>query len=355
MRKLIYIFIALFANGFCDPLSVNTQIPDIKTPVFNACSQLEVNKGLQLYVKGNFLYWTAREEGLYFAADTQVIAPPAQDVQLNTIIGSLKKAKFDWDSGFKIGAGYCTAFDCWNLFGNWTYFKSSANNTHNTSTSVLWGHTSRYLAQFASYADAHWKMKIHIVDLELARSSWMGKSLSIRPFLGIEGTILNQVFSVFYTIMPGADADTPITNTIRPKSDFNGMGLRAGADINYYLGNAWSIYADAAASLIYGKFDCRLKTWNTFINTQQKILIANPKNTFYQSIPSIQLALGIDWSDYLWSQNCLFGIQLGWEQQLWLGINKMQHYIHKLDEGKLFQGNENLTLQGLVLTAHLHF
>ena len=355
MKRSFFIFIALFATAFSDPLSVKSQIYEVKKPVYNSCSQLEVNKGLQLYVQGNFLYWTTREEGLYYAADTQVIAPPAQDVQLNSIIGSLKKTDFDWDAGLKIGVGYNTPFDCWNLFANWTYFSSSANDTHNAPTTVLWGHTSRQNAQFASYADAHWKMKIHIIDLELGRSSWMGKSLSIRPFIGVEGTIIDQVFNIFYIIMPGPDVATPITNTIRPKSDFNGIGLKSGANLNFYLGKAWSIYADLAASLIYGKFDCRLKTWNTFINTQQKVMIVNSKDTFHQSVPSLQLALGLDWADYLWSQNCLFGLQLGWEQQLWFGVNKMQHYIHKLDEGKLFQGNENLTLQGFVLTAHLHF
>src|SRR5579871_409221 len=70
-----------------------------------------------IFVEGDVLYWTAREEGIAYALKSSGNAFHAKDPQ------------FDWDFGCRAGIGYTTQFDRWSLGLYWTHLFTRARDT----------------------------------------------------------------------------------------------------------------------------------------------------------------------------------------------------------------------------------
>ena len=206
---------------------------------------------------------------------------------------------------------------------------------------MLWGHPdvddgSGDTASGATYARGIWNMRLNLLDLELARSFWVGKHFSLRPFFGARGAWIDQSFKIHYDL-----TTTPITEAnLRAKSDFEGGGIRAGLDARFALLGGWSFYGLASASMLYGYYDCR------FHESWESTNIARTRDGFHQAASTAQLAFGVRWDTYVHHDRYHFGLYAGWEQNIWFGLNKMNHFFNGLSQGNLEQLNGDLTLQG---------
>lgn len=307
-----------------------------------------------LFLKGDFLYWKAEIAGLYYAHDCQVDDTEGQDIVFESEIGNLKKIKTNWDPGLELLIGYLFPYDNWEMSLKWTYFSTKASSSFNSITPTFWGHTSHQDASFANRAQAHWKLSFNVEDLEISRDSWMGDFLSIRPYVGIRGAEIKQNFQVHYEIDNSHQPTKPFTNTIKPKSNFLGFGAKGGLDLQFLFNSFSGIYTNGSVSLLYGRFNSHLIVDQLLIEYDNNSQIANSKDKFYQSIYTAQLGLGLKFGKNF-NRNNRIEFRIGWEQNIWFGINKMQHYVHKLIEGKMIQQSENLSLQGLVLNMKVDF
>lgn len=83
-------------------------------------------------------------------------------------------------------------------------------------------------------------------DLEVGRRLNVGDSVSVRPFGGLRFAQIDQNFSVLYN---GGDANLDTTGS---HLQFNGGGLRAGAQADWKILEHVSLYGRAAASLMVG-------------------------------------------------------------------------------------------------------
>jgi hypothetical protein len=306
--------------------------------IVNPSSRFQVDNGWNLFLNMEFLWWVAKEDGLYFA-QSGVRNPPTSAVPPNGAVdfkGHLQKVKPIWHPAFRIGLGGNMSYDEWDLFLNWTWFSADARKSSKGSLLPLWGHPDAAGASQASYARGKWELLYNTIDLEMGRSFWVGRHFSLRPFIGARGAWIDQHFKIKYDYVT-----LPTTSgKLHIKSDFDGGGVRAGVDARFALFNGWSFYGLASAAMLYGFFDC------DFNERWQEAKISKTRDGFHQATSTLQMALGVRWDTYVHKDRYHFGIYAGWEQNIWYGLNKMNHFFGNLQEGNLQQINTDLCLQG---------
>jgi hypothetical protein len=308
----------------------------------NPSSRYQVEDGWNFFLNTEFLWWVAKEDGLYYAQSgyTGVLTSAIPPDGTKNFDGHLQKVKPHFRPGFRLGIGGNMAYDEWDIFLNWTWFKSHARGDSRGLLLTLWGHPDvsdpGSNLDGASSAKAKWALHYNVLDLEMGRSFWVGRHFSLRPFLGIRGAWIDQHFNIDYDF-----TTTPQTDgKLRAESDFEGGGVRAGMDMRFALLGGWSFYGIASASMLYGFYDC------DFHEHWESVEVAKTRDGFHNAASSAQLALGVRWDTYLHKDRYHCGLYAGWEQNIWFGVNKMNHYFHSLSEGNLQQMNGDLSLCG---------
>lgn len=308
----------------------------------NPSSRFQVDKGWNLFLNTEFLWWVPKEDGLYYAqsgytgAVTSAIPPDGT----KNFRGHLQKVHPHFRPGFRIGFGGNMSYDEWDILLNWTWFQSHARGDAHGNLLVLWGHPEATgqpdAMNGASAAKGKWSLHFNILDLEMGRSFWVGRHFSLRPFFGIRAAWIDQHLDTRYeyTTVPKTRGKT------RAESDFQGVGARAGFDMRFTLLGGWSLYSIASAAMLYGFYDC------DFHERWDGVKVAISRDGFHNAASTAQLALGVRWDTYVHRDRYHFGLYAGWEQNIWFGINKMNHYFHNLSDGSLQQMNGDLTLSG---------
>ncbi len=265
--------------------------------------------------------------------------------------GRVKHPEFDWDWGCRVGLGYKIPHDKWDLFANYTYIHGHGHGHAGGSDHVVFPvfatNASSRSPFFANSAKAHWDMNLNMGDIELGRTCFVGRWLTIRPFLGVRGVVIDQDYHVEYqggTVAPG-DKDKLHLDT-----DFWGVGLRFGANTLWGLGCGLSIYGNGSASLLSGNFDVkereRLK--------KADLLIMNAKRDVDNVVAEANLALGLQW-DYLFSKDRFHvGVKLGWELEMFFDQNQLFNFAGA-SPGFFQTHRDDLSFQGVTLGFRLDF
>ena len=235
--------------------------------------------------------WLSSEDGLSYAVKS--------DSTTSISHGHVKEPDFDWDWGVRLGLGYKLPYDKWDIFINYTYVHAHADGSASKSDGAIFPQWQALFGLsspvYATHARAHWDANVNIGDIELGRDCFVAKWLSIRPFMGVRGLVINQDYDVQYrggTSVPAGDRDNVSLDT-----DFWGVGLRMGFDSLWGLGAGWSIYGNGAASLLSGHFD---------IHQEEQLREADLRkvglsNDVDNVVVAAELALGIQW-DYLFRE-----------------------------------------------------
>jgi hypothetical protein len=288
----------------------------------NPSSRYQVVNGWNIFFDTEFLWWTAKEDGLYYAQ--QGYTDP-------DFSGHLAKVHPHFRPGFRLGLGGNMEYDEWDVFTNWTWFESTARGSKEGDLLTLWSHPDGDSS--ASFASGKWHLLLNLVDFELGRSFWVGRHFSLRPFLCVRGAFIDQNLRIHYAL-----ADS--SSHLKARSDFSGGGVRAGSDLRFTLLGGWSFYGLASASMLYGFYDCK------FYQDVAGERIATTKDGFRQATSNAQLELGLRWDVYLHRDRYHLGLYAGWEENIWFGLNKMNHFFGDIDAGNLEQMNGDLTLSG---------
>ena len=152
----------------------------------------DVRDGADLFITADALYWKAEEDGLEFVEKQfeDIAFPP------NYTNGKILNPHFDWNWGFRVGLGYNTPHDGWDLYLNWVRFKSRGHEDAEVNPPA--GIASQTL--FASNgfdmndggnsddvqrAETDWHLKLNLLDFELGREFFVSKWLTLRPFAGL--------------------------------------------------------------------------------------------------------------------------------------------------------------------------
>ena len=155
-------------------------------------------------------YWNAHQDGMEYAVKSEVFGDNTDRAFI--INGEYENPSFKWNFGFKLGLGYNTPCDGWDIGILWTNYNGRASSHNeseaddNTTLITLWsdfqlGDNSGpfYYPLFASDINTSWKLKLNLIDIELGRDSWFGTRLSVRPHMGLRVAYLIQDYNFEYS------------------------------------------------------------------------------------------------------------------------------------------------------------
>ncbi len=299
-----------------------------------------------LWLDGEILFWQANLGSLNYGVTSESTSSVKD--------GRVKNLDFNWDWGFRLGIGYKMPHDKWDLFVNYTYVHGNAHGSAGSGHGVVfpsWASGFNFTGDgtfFANSARSHWDMSLNMGDLELGRVCFAGKWLTIRPFIGIRGLVIDQDFNVSYkggTVAPNDE------DKIHADNNFWGVGIRMGFNGLWGLGKGLGIYSNGSASLLSGHFD---------VHEREKLnkadeRIFSVKRDVDNVVVAADLALGLQW-DYLFSRNRYhFGVKFGWEFNMFFDQNQLFNFLSPTNPGAIHFQNDDLTFQGLTLGLRFDF
>jgi hypothetical protein len=328
------------------------------------------------------LYWKACEDGLAYAVDNEDL------VEASVINhGEMEYPGSKWSWGFKVGLGFDFEHDGWDLQANWTWFRTRHHDDETDETGNLYPMYSALATAAeqlsATEAEARWRIRLNMIDLELGRAFFTSRWLTLRPHMGLRGAWIKQSYDIEYETL---NSTFPVVasseSEVDMKNKFWGVGIRGGLDTRWGFCGNWSIYGNMAISILYGRFhiDHEEEAANSAGTIETNVI--NFHDHFCAARAITDLALGLMWEhtfcgcEDICAPDCYgdnggssrrspekpgyhLSVMLGWEQHIFFNQNQFWRVSRTSTPSGHHQafGHErgDLTTQGVTLTARLGF
>lgn len=320
-----------------------------------------VANGADVWISADFIYWTARQDGLAYC--TTGFGTAATDATK----GSYQYINWKWQPGFKVGLGLMLGHDGWDTGVEYTWLNHSTKtnstgfnasiyplwNVANTqNTPVKFDDSSRSVAAVYS-ARGSWKLSYNVIDWEIGRNYFISQNLKLRPFVGLKGAWNKQTYTVRYDQVNTATqtASQAFETAIMTQTQkYWGIGIRAGMDTAWHFTKEWSIYGDFALSEMWSQFKTDRKDTAEIIpvTSNDPDVILWSQNSFYSLKPVFELGLGLRWETWFSDDDYHFLIQAGWEEQVWVNFGQFARAMGEQTSG-------DMSLQGLTLKFRFDF
>ena len=297
-----------------------------------------------------FLWWRAENPAFTYSFDIK---------SSTNLQGSLMQLPSQWDPGFRLGLGWNTDFDRWDVFANWTWFSADTDKTSNNGlTSVIGdeGYQPMWPVDVTNsqYARVHanWNMWYDAVDLELGRAFYITKALSLRPHAGLRGGWINQNFgSKFSLPLSGPNAEYAFSG----KNNFWGVGPRFGINSSWHIANSqWSVLGKLSGAILSGKSETHYAQ-DVLSTADVSTRIRDMKAHFTQIVPTVQFFLGIDWGMCLDCNRYYLGANAGWEANLYWNQFSLLSANTTNNAPSPAMGNHPVMMDGLTFNVHFDY
>ncbi len=309
-------------------------------PMFNPNN---LKNSYDLWLNGEMLFWQSNIGSMSYGT-TSKSSTTIDD-------GHVKNLHFDWEFGFRLGLGYRLPHDKWDLFVNYTYVHGKGQGHAGGSDTVVFPVFATNFGAtpinpfFADSAKAHWHMNLNMADVELGRTCNVGKWLTIRPFIGVRGLVIDQDYHVEYkggTVAPFGEDKVYLDN------DFWGVGIRMGGNTLWGLGKGIGIYGNGSFSLLSGDFDVHEHENRAGTN------LMSVERDSDNVVVTADLALGLQW-DYMFSKDRYhLGFKMGWEFDLFFDQSQLFNFLGN-NPGAFQSTKDDLSFQGLTVGLRFDF
>jgi len=315
--------------------------PECEGPLPSAEPQVKCPYGFSL--SGDFIFWTAREDGLAYATSAY---------NQTRRQGTVKHPEFEFGPGFKGGLGIDSRHDGWGLYAQYTWLRiGEATSDVRRSTLDAARNGPNWLIDnspddLIATASTKWDLKFNSIDLELGRDFFLSEKLSLRPHFGLKGTWQTQDLTADYEQF--GFLAPPTIRRMNQEQSYWGVGIRSGVNTEWRIGYCFSIVGDLALSGLWGQFDIdrldRIREVTDSISQE----VLNLENKFHTLSPVMELFMGVRWAKEFGEGRYYHRIDVGWEEQIWWNQNQ---FFHVYEEG----AHGDLTLQGLTIKIILNF
>ena len=339
--SLALIFRRILFLGTCTLSGLSAQETTINGPP-NTSSREEISNG-EWAVTADFLAWFASEEVASIWADVITIGD-------NTSSWEPVNFNFDWDYGFRIGAGYDLAYDQWDTALSWTWFRTNSSHSipYNPNATI----NPEFFAAFLTYdipksMDAQWSILLNMFDLELGKNYAVSKDLSLRPFIALKSGWINQSIHVHYYNLTNTHSSTGNDASEHLKNNFWGVGPLGGINTTWKVRNFkshfFSLFGNFSMATLWGEWDCS----DVYKNTLPKTSTIDMKVSAIGAL-MFRGFMGIGWDVDIQKGKQHFSTNLGYEMQIWLDQLRIATF-------QLQRLHNDLTLQGITFNCRFDF
>ncbi len=325
-------------KGPCDQKLENVCCEDPKPGpfAFSYPKDIGLSCPKDFYFSADYILMQAKQDGMDYAIADSDGGNNSGDFQNGPLTGgtleglSSNNNDWGWDSGFRINIGFYLNHDAWNLDGQWTWFRFTEDESStvkgNARLLPFWlvptaqdsGDGPR-----ARDASARWKMNYNVFDIALGKPYHISRYVVFSPHFGIRAAWIDQNYLARYG---GMQADSALVPNVQDgaemnaNNDFWGVGTRAGFLSEWILGSGWSLYGNAAASILFSKFDINqsVANNNNSYNIEQK---------FYTNTPNFEILLGVGYNLLFNKERHRFSVRAAYEFHQWWDINRMRRFF----------------------------
>ncbi len=149
---------------------------------------------------------------------------------------------------------------------------------------------------------------VDAVDLVFGQWIRIGQRVDLHPFGGLRYAAIDTDDKGTYTDISNTAANN--FQTAQFKSDFDGIGPRAGVDTAVHLGYGFSIVGTMAGSLLIGSTDSKYTTYNPNLTTASTNVYKSGSSTTI--VPELDARIGVDYM-YAFTPETSMNVQLGWQ------------------------------------------
>jgi len=311
----------------CRPLNSFEQGSDLRqsqmVPGYNATARVDVRGSWDVYTTASYIFWQPREEnlapGIYNGRDTTAYL---------AIDGKVINMNYHFKSGYKVGLGILTGYDNWDAYVEYTWLSGhqrvSATAPENGRIIPFQGHVDAVQYSVFLSTKSKWKCELNIVDVQLARSYYVGTKLVFRPFFGGRAAWINQKYSTHYIL---EILETPFS--VRNSSHSWGLGPEVGFSANWLLGYGFRAIGSAEADILFTRYN--LHSVETFATNPMLLDVDLYQRHAFFLRPHSNLEFGFGWETYFDNHNYHFDIlgsycfQIFWDQNM---FSSGDLYIH---------------------------
>ena len=305
LLKKIYITSALLlmtsiGYAYADPSSLTCEETEDCCPCQTRCSG-------KVFLGAELLYWRAFNSGINICLPDDVsetITPGGQVI--STFRGKTRNPRFEWNPGFRVGAGYESTSGHWDFAVLWTHLDSKAHSSGN--------HENRH----------RWKLNFDVIDIVAGYKSDLSSCFVLRPFGGLRGARIDQKLHAghFFSSSSFYSAYDFNRSHKSDKEKFEGIGPLIGLEAEVSVFCNFSVYGNVSVSWLYGKFNVHLQEDTAF---EDAFNACHVRKHLDATITAMDAALGIRWHKCICKNKQLI-IQLGLEHHRYFNYNRLCEY-----------------------------
>lgn len=319
-----------------------------------------------VYGEVDFTYWYVSQQGNDYASTGSYLSFPTGRPALANP-GGIYSPNSSAEPGFKVALGVNTDSNYYDLMARYTWLYSSQKNrvdSTNLESSivplflydvggegsignsiVIVPSSSRYVTT----ATADWTLRFNVLDLELGRSFFDWRCMTLRPSFGLKGSIQSEDLKLRYVVSSSYGE-----NDVSCRQSFWGVGPRLGLDGTWNISPAHTYFTNSPASLhvltnlagsaLFSAFTVKAQSYDTITSLYTKRLIADQINRVTKMTPVLESLLGLEIRRTYENQSRL-SLSAAWENQVWFYMNQHSSSIADI----------SLTLSGLTLRARYDY
>lgn len=305
------------------------------------------------YIHVDGLAFQAKQDGMEFSILDSDAASSSNTLSQGRIRGfSDNNDEWDYNPGVRVGIGFVMEHDAWNCDFQWTWlnitdYRHVGAVPFGGSILPMWlvGDDTPATFQGNRKAVGKWHADYNVIDLSLGKAYHVSRYLVLNPHFGLRTGWIDQHFAVRYV------GSSEIFTIQHADNDFWGIGSRIGVDSDWILGKGWCLFANLAASMLFGKFEV---DQNLTFPTASGGYGFDTDYDFYQNTPNMEIVVGLGWARYFDKNKYRVGLRAAYEFHEWWDMFNLRRFwsgAPNFDNDVVSRGN--LTLNGFSLRLNL--
>ena len=323
------------------------------------------HKKTSVFASGSYIYWQPSQQNFFVGQVMSEALPTTGTIRDAHFQRKTKNFKPKYESGFKVAFGAQFPEDNWSLYAEYVRLHSKTHtqasptppnfaqsawipvNDNDLSTGTL----------LNSMMSNSWSFHFDLLDLNLLRACYVGKSLVVSPFITGRGAWIRQSLTAKVSY---ATSLASLSNQAEFTQHSLQVGPRIGTDIHWLLGQGFRFSGKVGAALLYNRNHSHQTVPFVRTNSSTSPNITDNYSTKQGSFcPNLDLGIGFGWES-----RKHFGISASYDiltffNQNNLGANQVVGEIGNF--GTInnspfgLQSQNNLTMHGLTVTMSYAF